>query len=81
MEKEVEDYITDLLTKGFSGFVWNRNEYYQTPKDEFVFYRACGDLICEECKEEYYRHPFSEHLDFDNKPWLRKLCNGDLIKL
>ncbi len=43
--------------------------------------RASGMTLCPLCQKEYHRHPFDiKHLDSLNEPWLRKLCNGDLVK-
>lgn len=48
------------------------------------FYRAGGECICEKCGEEYYSHPHYEPSALTTQeryPWLRELCNGDLVKL
>lgn len=45
------------------------------------FVRADGSIICFICKKFYFNHPFSEHNGFDGKPYLRKLCDGTLVKL
>lgn len=48
------------------------------------FYRADGRVLCTVgiCGKPYSRHPLArEHLDFQGQPWLRRLCNGDLVKL
>ncbi len=51
-------------------------------EDEYPkFRRAGGACICHDCGLPYERHESSEHLDFDDRPWLRVLCNGELVKL
>jgi hypothetical protein len=54
---------------------------FDTKDDPIEFYRAGGDCICPQCNKEYRKHPHSEHLAYDGYPWLRRLCNGDLVKL
>lgn len=50
--------------------------------DLIEFYRADAELICESCSKTYGRHPDEPaYLGFDDQPYLRRLCNGDLIKL
>ena len=45
-------------------------------------YYACGDAICKTCGLDYYHHPKDKQItSFDNKPYLRILCNGDRVKL
>jgi hypothetical protein len=49
---------------------------------EIEFYRAHGEIICPDCGKEYWRHPwFMECLGMDDQPYLKRLCNGDLVKL
>ena len=49
---------------------------------EVWFYRADGDLICDGCERKYFRHPFEATvLGYDQLPFLRRLCDGDLVKL
>lgn len=48
------------------------------------FYRASGDCVCRWCGKEYRKHPNSEHRapeSMGGYPFLRRLCNGDLVKL
>lgn len=55
------------------------------PEEEFPelnFYRACGDVICKDCGQEYRKHSDAkEYLSFMGTSYLRRLCNGDLVKL
>ena len=45
------------------------------------WHRAGGGVICAECGKEYRSHLFvEEYRDWQGEPWLRKLCNGDLVK-
>lgn len=49
------------------------------PKD---FRRASGECVCATCSEPYWRHSFApEFLSWEGQPFLRRLCNGDLVKL
>lgn len=43
--------------------------------------RASGDLICDVCGKPYWKHPHSEHRDWNGEPWLNRICSGDLVKL
>jgi hypothetical protein len=45
------------------------------------FRRTSGGVICQTCGKEYRRHPDSSHLDWNGDPFLKELCNGDLVKL
>jgi len=46
------------------------------------FYRADGNLVCQNCQKQYWNHDFEPDLvSFDDQPYLRRLCNGDLVKL
>lgn len=45
------------------------------------FRRAGGDVVCETCGKEYRRHPFTAHRDWNDAPFLHKLCDGSLVKL
>ncbi|KKN75296.1 hypothetical protein LCGC14_0381480 [marine sediment metagenome] len=51
--------------------------------DEYPeFYRAGGDIICDDCGKKYYDHPMSEdYLDYDGYKWLWVICSGELVKL
>lgn len=44
-------------------------------------FRADGRCICEICGKEYYKHPFSEHRDWNDEPYFNVLCDGSLVKL
>lgn len=44
--------------------------------DECLWYRAGGDVICEDCQKPYYDHP-----PVIGALWLQRLCNGDLVHL
>ncbi len=46
------------------------------------YYRPDNEMICEACDMPYWRHPYDPaHIDENGNPFLRMLCNGDLIKL
>jgi hypothetical protein len=46
------------------------------------FYRASGDAICPACGKTYREHPMStEHLAYDDQPYLYLLCGSNLVKL
>lgn len=48
------------------------------------FTRASGDCVCEACSKKYADHPMAreqEWLDYEGRPYLRRLCNGKLVKL
>lgn len=45
------------------------------------FRRASGSCICPVCGKEYRRHPDTEDRDFNDDPFLKRLCNGDAVKL
>ena len=55
----------------------------RTDEDIIVsMYRADQHCICDECGEEYWRHPYAEEcLDDQGMPFLHVLCNGDIVKL
>lgn len=47
----------------------------------FDWFRASGEVPCTVCGQAYRRHPLAwEYLDWQGEPWLRRLCNGDLVK-
>jgi len=55
---------------------------YGVEVEEFI--RASGDCICEICGKKYYDHPLEknkEYLDYEDRPFLRRLCDGTLVKL
>jgi len=44
--------------------------------------RASGSVLCSQCRKEYRSHPYAEeYLDWQGDFWLRRLCNGELVKL
>lgn len=43
--------------------------------------RASGEMLCDECGEPYRKHKHTADRDWNGEPWLRKLCNGDVVKL
>lgn len=46
------------------------------------YIRASGEVICEICKKEYYKHPwYRTILGYDGEPFLRKICSGIIVKL
>lgn len=49
--------------------------------DPVPFLRTSGEMICSTCKQPYWRHKHSDHIDFDGNRWLRRLCSGQLVKL
>ncbi len=51
---------------------------------EVPWTRASGDCICEKCNKKYYDHPSAKeahNLDWEGRPFLRRLCDGSLVKL
>ncbi len=49
------------------------------------FYRASGDVICQVCKLEYWKHPYCSNSrtseDLGGNYFLHILCNGEHVKL
>ncbi len=45
------------------------------------FVRVNGDCICTHCSRDYYSHPFTDELGYDGQPFLRRLCDGRIVKL
>jgi hypothetical protein len=45
--------------------------------------RTSGDMICEECDQQYRNHPHDPHMlsGIDGQPFLRVACNGQRLKL
>lgn len=46
--------------------------------------RANGDCLCRWCHQPYWKHPHAkekEHLDWEGRPFMHKLCDGLLVKL
>lgn len=63
---------------GWTYKVWRYRARFNCP----TFTRAGGLCICQTCGLEYRRHPqATEWLDWQGEPWLRRLCNGTLVKL
>jgi uncharacterized protein with PIN domain len=53
------------------------------PEEDYpVFVRSSGTCLCPTCGKEYWRHPHDEEwTDWTGTPYLRKLCDGRLVKL
>ena len=51
----------------------------QRPDEDM--YRASHQMICPRCMKEYGKHPYTDDIGFDDRPFLRLLCNGDKVKL
>lgn len=49
---------------------------YRRIEEQHDWYRAGGDCICERCGMKYYDHP-----PVIGWTWLKRICNGDLVKL
>lgn len=66
--------IDMLLAKDYNPHHW--------PKDE-EFIRSSGSMICELCGLFYYDHPYSpRYLSYsEGTPFLKRLCDGRLVKL
>lgn len=45
------------------------------------YHRASGKSLCDDCGEFYARHPRGGPIGVGNVQFLRRLCNGDLVKL
>lgn len=49
------------------------------------FYRASGDVLCAICYFPFYDHPTANEPEYrsgiDGRPFLHRICNGDLVKL
>ncbi len=43
--------------------------------------RAGGDVLCKACGLEYRRHPNTGDRDWNGDPYLRRLCDGAVVKL
>lgn len=60
--------------------LWVRNDLIRS--DDHYWVKAKGDNICDGCKKSFEEHPLFEEVEgFDGKPFLVRLCNGDLINL
>ena len=45
-------------------------------------YRASGDALCGVCQKPYFEHKHDRAvLNHEGQPYIRRLCNGDLVKL
>jgi hypothetical protein len=53
----------------------------EDPNETVDFHRADGNCTCDECGQPYWRHPLSGPLSDLGLPFLRRLCNGELVKL
>jgi hypothetical protein len=56
-------------------------EEVRLEKEKYNFVRASGDCVCEICGKKYYQHKFTEHRDWNDDPFLNKLCDGRIVKL
>ena len=46
------------------------------------FRRVSGDCICESCGKVYYDHQYDmDEVDYNGRPFLIVLCNGERVKL
>ena len=53
---------------------------FTTKEPEYI--RASGETLCEICQRPFYRHEwYRELLGYDREPFLRRICNGQLVKL
>lgn len=43
--------------------------------------RASGDSICDDCGKLYFDHPYTDDRDYLGRPFLKQLCNGQVVKL
>lgn len=49
---------------------------------EVSWTRASGDCICAACGEPYRKHPYADNPKGpDGRPFLKRLCDGTLVKL
>lgn len=55
--------------------VWRDDQVRTTGFD-----RASGDSICT-CGKLYFDHPYTDHVDYDGRPFLKRLCDGRIVKL
>lgn len=57
---------------------WSRED-----ADHHLTVRASGDCLCRICGKDYYSHPYAPepwNLSFTGKPFLHRICTGELIK-
>jgi hypothetical protein len=45
------------------------------------YHRAGGDCVCPACGKKFYDHPYTGHRDHSGHRWLKRLCDGRLVKL
>lgn len=59
------------------------NEEFRVKIDPAMieFRRAGGDCVCNRCGKTYREHPHDGAILYDGHPFLRKLCDGSLVKL
>lgn len=49
--------------------------------DDFEDYSRASHLCICTCGKEYWKHPFDGPIGFEGKQFLRRICNGKLVKL
>lgn len=49
--------------------------------DDEEFHRASGSSVCGLCKKAYREHSHGGPVGMDGRRFLRRLCNGELVKL
>ena len=60
--------------------LFETQDYYEPAK--ILFYRAAGNMVCQICQKYYNQHEFDYQKPSPNgEPFLRRLCDGDLVKL
>lgn len=60
--------------------LFNDLEYLELELIEFD--HADGNMTCQACEQPYRRHPFAdEYPGYGDEPFLRRLCDGSLVKL
>ncbi len=70
---ELKSRIRDLL---------NVSEHVVPARGEETWRADFGEEFCEDCQKLYKRHLFDiRFVDYYGCFWLRKLCNGDLVKV
>ena len=72
---EYQNYL-----KSDEPFDWSSPISYE--QSLHMTYRANGDVVCSTCNKPYSAHPFETRiLDYNNEPYLNRLCDGTLVKL
>lgn len=61
--------------------VLNNQDELRIEWTEHDLIRASGSTICEFCRRLYFDHPYSDHRDYLGRPYLKKLCDGRIVKL